>query len=88
MTAIAPLVGHADELDALLHAGLGMCEEMQSPVLSMYARILGACGLRTRNRSGDRDRAAGIIDEAVVIGDRIGAGFALAAAEHFPALCA
>ena len=86
MAAIAPLAGHADELDALLDTALAQCEEMHSPILAMYARLFGACGLRTRNRPGDRDRAARLVDEAVDLGDRMGAGIARAAAENFPAL--
>jgi hypothetical protein len=52
----------------------------------MYARLFGACGLRVRNRAGDRDRASRLVDEAVGLDDRIGAGIARAAAENFPAL--
>ena len=59
---------------------------MGSPLLAMYARLFGACGLRLRNRAGDHDRAARLVDEAVELGDRIGAGIARAAAENFPVL--
>ena len=86
MAAIAPLAGHADELDALLDTGLGICDAIHSPLLAMYARILGACGLRTRNRTGDRARSARLVDEAIELGDRLGAGIARIAAENFPAL--
>lgn len=86
MTRIAPLAEHPDELDELLDTALGMCEEMASPLLAMYARLFGACGLRSRNRAGDRDRASRFLDEAVDLGDRLGAGIARAAAENFPAL--
>jgi len=70
----------------LLDAGLTICDEIHAPLNGMYARIFGACGLRTRDRAGDRDRAARLVDEAIKIGDRIGAGIAHVAAEHFPAL--
>jgi hypothetical protein len=86
MAAIAPLADHADDLDGLVDTGLRLCEEMRSPVLAMYARLFGACGLRVRNRAGDRDHASRLVDEAVELGDRIGAGIARAAAENFPAL--
>ena len=86
MAAIAPLADHADDLDGLVDTGLRLCEEMRSPVLAMYARLFGACGLRVRNRAGDHDRASRLVDEAVAFGDRIGAGFARAAAENWPAL--
>jgi class 3 adenylate cyclase len=86
LAAIAPLAGHADELDALLDTGLRICDEVNAPLNALYARLFGACGLRTRNRSGDRDRAARLVDEAIVLGDRMGAGFARIAAENFPAL--
>ena len=46
MAAIAPLADHADDLDALLATALEACEAMGSPVLAMYARVHGACGLR------------------------------------------
>ena len=86
MAGIAPLAGHPDALDALLDAGLRICDDVNAPVNAMYARLLGACGLRTRDRSGDHDRAALLVDEAIDIGDRLGARIARAAAEHFPAL--
>jgi hypothetical protein len=86
MAAIAPLAGHPDAIDDLVDTALRQCEEMQSPVLAMYARLHGACGLRTRDRTGDRDRAARLVDEAIALGDRMGAGIARAAAENFPAL--
>ena len=86
LAGIAPLVGKSDELDGLLDTALGISERVNNPISAMYARLYGACGLRTRNRAGDRDRAAQLIDEAVVLGDRMGAGMARAAAEHFPAL--
>jgi hypothetical protein len=86
MAGIAPLAGYPDALDALLETGLRRCDEVNAPLNGMYARLSGACGLRTRNRLGDRDRAARLVDEAITIGDRLGAGIARAAAEHFPAL--
>ena len=86
LAAVAPLAGHADDLDPLLETGLEICDEMHAPVLAMYARILGVCGLRVRDLSGDRDRAARLVDEAVELGDQLGAGIARVAAEHFPAL--
>ncbi len=86
MAAIAPLADHADDLDELLDTGLRLCEEMRSPLLAMYARLFGACGLRLRNRAVDRDRASRLVDEAVDLGDRMGAGIARAGAENFPAL--
>jgi len=61
---------------------------MRSPVLSMYARLYGACGLRLRNRADDRDRASRLLDESVALGDGIGAGIARAAAANFPVLTA
>ena len=86
LAGIAPLAGHADDLDGLIEAGLAQCEEMRSPLLALYARLYGACGLSARNRAGDRDRVAVLLAEAVEIGDRIGAGIARAAAENFPVL--
>lgn len=86
LAAIAPLAGHPDTLDALLDTGLGICEEMRAPLNGLYARIHGACALRVRSRPGDRDRARRLVDEALDLGDRHGAGIARAAAEHFPAL--
>jgi hypothetical protein len=35
MAAIAPLAGHADELDALLDTGLGICDAIHSPLLAI-----------------------------------------------------
>jgi hypothetical protein len=86
MAGIAPLADHPDELDALLDTALHACEVMRSPLLAMYARLYGACGLRARDRTGDRDRASHLVDEAVELGDSIGAGIARAATENFPAL--
>ncbi len=86
MAGIAPLAGYPDALDALLETGLRRCDEVNASLNGMYARLSGACGLRTRNRLGDRDRAARLVDEAITTGDRLGAGIARAAAEHFPAL--
>ena len=86
VAALSPLAGHPAELDSLLETALVMCKEMRTPVNDLYARILGACGLRIRDRPGDRDRARRLVDEAVDLGDRLGAGIARAAAEHFPAL--
>ena len=56
------------------------------PLYALYARLWGACGLRTRDGPGDCARAARARHEAIVIGDRIGAGIAVPAAQHFPAL--
>jgi class 3 adenylate cyclase len=86
LAGIAPLAGHSEQLDGLLDAGLRICDQINAPVNAMYARIYGACALRTRNSLGDRDRAARLVDEAIALGDRLGAGFARAAAGHFPAL--
>jgi hypothetical protein len=86
MAAIAPLAGYPDALDELLDTALRQSEETRSPLLAMYARLHGACGLRTRNRPGDRDRATRLVDEAIELGDRMSAGIARAAAENFPAL--
>jgi hypothetical protein len=86
MAAVAPLAGHADQVDALLHTALELADAMPSPPLQMYARVFGSCGLRLRDRDGDRDRAARLLDEAIALGDGMGAGFARAAAAHFPAL--
>ncbi len=86
LAAIAPLAGHPDALDALLETGLTICKEMNAPLNELYARIHGACGLRIRGRSGDRDHARYLVDEAIALGDRLGAGFARSAAEHFPTL--
>ncbi len=86
LAGIAPLAGHADELDDLLSTALLLCEELHSPVNAMYARIFGACGLRTRDRAGDRERSDDLMTEAIEIGDRIGAGIALAARNGFLAL--
>jgi class 3 adenylate cyclase len=86
MAGIAPLADHADDLDEHLDTGLRLCEEMDSPLLAMYARLFGACGLRLRNRTGDRDRASRLVDDAVDLGERMGAGIARAAAENFPTL--
>jgi hypothetical protein len=88
LAASAPLVGRGDDVDGLLDTGLAQCEEMSSPLLSMYARLHGACGLCLRGRGTDRDRAAKLLDEAVALGDRMGAGIARAAAESWPALLA
>ena len=86
MAAIAPLADRPDELDGLLDTALSNCERMRSPVLAMYARLFGACGLRLRDRLADRDRASRLVDEAIALGDGMGAGIARAAAENFPAL--
>jgi class 3 adenylate cyclase len=86
MAAIAPLADHPDDLDELVDTGLGVCDAMRAPLLAMYARLFSACGLRLRNRAGDRDRASRFLEEAVELGDRIGAGIARAAADHFPVL--
>jgi len=86
LAALAPLAGHADDLDALLDTALRISDGINAPINAMYTRLFGACGLRTRNRSGDRDRAGRLVDEALVLGDRTGAGIARAAAEAFPAL--
>ena len=86
MAGIAPLAGHPDDVDELLDAALRACDMMGSPVLDMYARLYGACGLRLRNRAGDHDRAARLVEESIEMGGRIGAGIARAAAENFPAL--
>jgi class 3 adenylate cyclase len=86
MAAIAPLADRPDELDGLLDTALRNCERMRSPVLAMYARLYGACGLRLRDRPADRDRASRLVDEAISLGDGMGAGIARAAAENFPAL--
>jgi class 3 adenylate cyclase len=86
LAGIAPLAGYADELDGLIEAALGQCEEMSSPLLALYARLYGACALCVRNGAGDRDRAAAQLSAAIEIGDRIGAGIARAAAANFPAL--
>jgi hypothetical protein len=86
MAAIAPLADRPDELDGLLDTALRTCERMRSPVLAMYARLYGACGLRLRDRPADRDRASRLVDEAISLGDGMGAGIARAAAENFPAL--
>jgi hypothetical protein len=86
MAAIAPLADRPDELDRLLDTALSNCERMRSPVLAMYARLFGACGLRLRDRLADRDRASRLVAEAIALGDGMGAGIARAAAENFPAL--
>jgi sugar phosphate isomerase/epimerase len=86
LAAAAPLAGHPDRVDEHLERALALCQEMRAPINEMHARVLGACGLRLRNRTGDRDRAARLVDEAIQIGDRHGAGYARAAAEHFPVL--
>jgi hypothetical protein len=86
MASIAPLCGHADELDALIDTGIGLADGTSSPIYAMYARIYCACGLRIRSRPRDRDRALRLVDEAIAIGDRIGAGFPRAAAAAFPTL--
>jgi class 3 adenylate cyclase len=86
LAGIAPLAGHADELDDLLDTGLRLCAEIGSPLNAMYARILGACGLRRRDGQGDRARATLLAEEAVELGDEIGAGIARAARDGFPAL--
>jgi class 3 adenylate cyclase len=86
MTAAAALCGHADDLDALVDTSLAMTDATASPMYAMRNRIHCACGLRIRNRAGDRDRADRLVDEAIVIGDRIGAGFARTAAAGFPVL--
>jgi class 3 adenylate cyclase len=86
LAAIAPLAGHADDLDQLLATGLATADETTMPLYSLYARLWSACGLRIRGHPDDRARALGLVDEAVAIGDHIGAGIARAAAEHFPAL--
>lgn len=58
LAGIAPLADHADELDEmLLEIALLSCDAIGSPVLAMYTRLYGACGLRVRDRTGDR-RAA------------------------------
>ena len=77
MAAIAPLADRPDELDGLLETALSNCERMRSPVLAMYARLFGACGLRLRDRLADRDRASRLVDEAIALGDGMGAGIAL-----------
>jgi hypothetical protein len=86
MAAVAALCGHADDLDALVDTSLAMTDATASPMYAMRNRIHCACGLRIRNRPGDRDRAARLVDEAIALGDRIGAGFARVAAAGFPAL--
>jgi class 3 adenylate cyclase len=86
LAAAAPLAGHPDRVDEHLERALALCREMRAPINDMHARILGACGLRLRDRAGDRDRAARLIDEAIELGDRHGAGYARAAAERFPVL--
>jgi hypothetical protein len=86
LAAIAPLAGHADDLDRLLTTSLEATDETTMPLYALYARLWGACGLRNRGGRVDCARALGLVDEAIVIGDRIGAGIARAAAEHFPAL--
>jgi hypothetical protein len=86
MAAVAAWCGHADDLDDLIDTSLAITDATASPMYAMRNRIYCACGLRIRDRPGDRDRAARLIDEAITIGDRIGAGFARAAAAGFPAL--
>jgi hypothetical protein len=86
LAAIAPLVGHADDLDPLLGTALAAADETAMPLYALYARLWGACGLRIRGGTDDRARAIALVDEAIEIGDRIGAGIARAAAAHFPAL--
>ncbi|MCU1352063.1 MAG: hypothetical protein JWM05_1272, partial [Acidimicrobiales bacterium] len=86
MAGIAPLADRPDEVDELLDTALAACEVMGSPLLGMYARLYGACGLRLRDRAGDGDRASRLLDESIELGDAIGAGIARAAAENFPAL--
>ena len=86
LAAIAPLAGHADDLDRLLETALAATDETTMPLNALYARLFGACGLRIRGGPDDRARAIVLVDEAIVIGDRIGAGIARAVAEHFPAL--
>jgi class 3 adenylate cyclase len=86
LAAIAPLAGHADDLDRLLNTAITAVDETAMPVYALYARLWGACGLRIRGGPGDRVRASSLVDEAIVIGDRIGAGIARAGAERFPSL--
>ena len=76
LAAIAPLAGHGDDLDRLLTTALDLSDAMPSPLLQMSARVFGASGSRLRNRPGDRERAARLVDQAIALGDRIGAGFA------------
>jgi len=86
MAAIAPLAGHAESLDVHLNAGLERADTSGSPVLAMYARIFGACGLRIRGAEDDVRRARRMVDEAVALGNRFGFGVARAAADAFPSL--
>jgi hypothetical protein len=86
MAGIAPHVGHPDDLDQLIERSLAINEETAMPVNALIDRLLGACGLSMRDRARDRQSAQRLLDEAIDIGDRIGAGLARSAAEHFPAL--
>ena len=58
LAAIAPLTGHADDVDRLLEAALAAADEATMPLNALYARLFGACGLRIRGGSGDRARRA------------------------------
>jgi class 3 adenylate cyclase len=86
LAAIAPLAGHADDLDPLLATALAAADETMMPMYALYARLWGACGLRIRGGPDDRARAIALTGEAIAIGDRIGADIARAAVQHFPAL--
>ena len=86
LAAIAPLAGHADELDERLDTALDICDRTDATLNAMYARLYGACGLRIRDRAGDHERAAQLVAEAIERGDAMGAGIARLAAQHWPAL--
>jgi hypothetical protein len=86
LAAIAPLAGHADDLDELVETTVRYCDEMGAPIITMCASVFAACGLRLRDRPGDRALSSELIESAIAIGDRVGAGFARAAADGFPSL--
>ena len=86
LAAVAPLAGRPEAIEPLVAEALRICEEIGAPLNAVYARVFGACGLRIRGRAGDRDRADRLLARAVEEGDRLGAGFARTAAEHFPVL--
>jgi class 3 adenylate cyclase len=86
MSAVAPLAGHTDDLDELLDTALDVCDRTNTTLSAMYACLCGACGLRIRNRAGDRERADRLVAEAIERGDAIGAGIARLASQNWPAL--